>query len=81
MTPGLFGGIFLILGAFSLWLGRLRLSVFFYFIADLCWVFLAYENNDIFGAVVIIIGMLFGFLVWLKSTFGIFVKDLRVKNN
>jgi len=81
LEPGTIGGILLILGAFALWRGSLLWSVGLYFFADVCWVWLAYKQQDIFGVVTISLGMLFGFLVWLKSQKGTFVKDLHADIN
>jgi hypothetical protein len=81
MNPGLIGGLLLIAGAFALYRGSLLWSVGLYFFADIMWVWLAYEQGDIFGTAAISLGMLLGLMVFIKSHRGEFVKDLKVKEN
>jgi hypothetical protein len=81
MEPGTIGGLLLIAGAFALWKGSLLWSVGLYFFADVMWVWLAYKQQDYFGVFAISLGMLFGFLVWLKSQRGEFVKNLKKENH
>ncbi len=76
-SPGEVGGFLLILGAFALYKGKAFYSIILYFAADLMWVFLAIETNDIVGAILIGIGMAFGLGVFYKMNTGIFIKDLH----
>jgi len=73
------GGIMLIIGSISLYKGKALWSLFFYFIADLCWLMMAISENKIFGAISIIIGITFSLGVFYKMNKGIFHKDLRIK--
>lgn len=50
-----------------------------YFVADLCWVYISYNNNDIQGVVFIIIGMLLGLGAYIKMNNGTFYKTLGEK--
>ena len=79
IEPGSIGGILLIFGAFALYKGSLRWSVGLYFWADTMWVWLAYKQGDMFGTITITLGMIFGLLVFIKSTKGEFVKDLHTQ--
>jgi hypothetical protein len=74
---GIIGGIFLIIGAFLLYKGKAFLSIIAYFIADLCWLGMAVVTKSWFGAVSIIIGIVFSLGTWWKMNKGIFVKDLK----
>ena len=75
--PGIFGGIFLIFGAFLLYLGKAWYSLIFYFFADLCWLVLSIQNGSTWGSLSIILGIIFSTGVMLKMHFGIFHKDLK----
>lgn len=75
-TPGFLGGVFLIIGAYYVYKGNILYSVRLYFIADCMWVIIAIQSGDIFGGCVIIIGMLFGLLAFLKMNFGVMRKNL-----
>ena len=75
--PGILGGLFLIIGAYSLYLGKIWYSLFFYFFADICWLILSIQNGSTWGSVSICIGILFSTGVILKMHFGIFHKDLK----
>ena len=76
-TPATFGGLFLILGSYQVFKGNIYASVFMFFIADLMWLFLAFSTGDIFGTIVVGIGMLFGLLAFLKMHHGFFNKSIR----
>jgi len=71
------GGITLILGAYFLYKGKALYSLFFYLIADLCWVLLAIQTKNIFGSITILIGIVFSLGVFYKMNSGIFVTDLH----
>ena len=73
---GIFGGIFLILGAYLLYRGYAFYSIIAYFFADLCWLMISILNHAIFGAISILIGIIFSIGVWIKMNKGIFTKTL-----
>ena len=75
-TPGFIGGIFLIIGAYYVYKGKVLYSVGLYFIADCAWCVIAYQSGDVFGTIVIVTGMLFGLLAFLKMNFGVMRKNL-----
>jgi len=79
MTPALAGGILLIIGAYFMYRGQAMYSILVYFLADIAWAIMSWSIGDYIGLTFVIIGMMLGFLVFLKMHFGIFVKDLRVK--
>jgi len=73
---GIIGGLSLILGAALLYNGYAFYSIIAYFIADLCWLFIAIFTHSWFGAISIAIGIIFSIGVWIKMNKGIFVKHL-----
>jgi len=75
--PGTIGGILLILGAYALFKGKLLWSVGLYGVADIMWALLAYKQKDTFGMLCVIIGLIFGLFVFIKSKKGEFVRDLH----
>ncbi len=77
---GFIGGIFLIIGAAFLYKGLAFYSIIAYFIADLCWLSIAFLTHSYFGAFSIIIGIIFSIGVWLKMNKGIFRKTLLKKD-
>lgn len=77
LDPTLIGGIFLVFGAISIYFGNAYWSIFFYFWADLCWVWLAYQHRDIWGIVSVTIGIVLGLLVWVKMHIGKFKKTIK----
>ncbi len=74
---GAIGGLLLILGAFALYRGNVHLSIILYLIADLCWLFLSLQVGNLFGSIMIGIGMILGVGVYIKMNRGIFVKTLH----
>ena len=46
-------------------------------IADACWFGIALNSGDILGSILVLIGMVLGFCVFLKMNKGIFVENLR----
>ena len=70
------GGVLLNIGAYLTYRGKIYQSVIAYLFADLCWIVMAYEKQDIVGAVFIIVGTLFGFLAFLKMRDGEMRKSL-----
>jgi uncharacterized membrane protein len=79
MTPALVGGILLIIGAFFMYRGLAMYSILTYFLADIAWAVMSYQNKDYIGLLFVIIGMLLGFGVFLKMHTGFFVKNLHTK--
>jgi len=75
--PGTIGGILLIMGAFALYKGNLLWSVSIYALADIMWAILAYKQEDIFGMICVIIGLILGILVYAKIHLGVFVKSIK----
>jgi len=73
------GGLILIYGAFLTYKGQIYLSVGTYLIADACWVYNAWENNDLKGVLMISIGIFFGILSTIKMRLGHMEKDLIKK--
>lgn len=71
------GGILLNLGAFFMFKGWAFRAIIVYLFADLCWVLMAWQRNDLLGAIFITSGMLFGFLAFLKMRSGKMHKSLN----
>ena len=72
-----FGGLMLILGAKYMNVGNIFNSTICYVIADLCWSVNAFNNNDIFGAIAVNLGIIIGLRVLYKMNKGMFVKSLK----
>ena len=72
------GGLLLILGAYFVFKGEIFKSVFVYFVADICWCLLAYNNQDYIGLLLITIGMLLGLGAFLKMNYGAMRKSLKL---
>jgi len=70
------GGVLLNIGAYLTYKGKIYQSVIAYLFADLCWIVMAYEKQDIVGTVFIIGGTFFGFLAFLKMRDGEMRKNL-----
>ena len=81
ISPGVIGGVFLIIGAYTLSKGFAFASLFFYFVADVCWVFLAIQSDDKFGAISIVIGITFSVITMLKMNSNKFHKNLTIKDH
>lgn len=73
------GGLVLIYGAFLTYKGQIYLSVGTYLIADACWVYNAWENDDLKGVLMISVGIFFGILSTIKMRMGHMEKDLIKK--
>jgi len=76
LTPATLGGVMLIIGAFLMYKGQAMYSILTYFFADTMWAWMSWEKGDTFGFSLVILGMIFGFGVFLKMHTGIFVKNL-----
>ena len=75
------GGVLLNIGAYLTYKGKIYHAVIVYLFADICWVIMAYEKNDYFGAFFIITGTTFGFLAYLKMKNGEMNKTLNKEEN
>lgn len=73
------GGILLCVGALCTYKGKVFWAVSVYLLADICWIWLAFNSSDYKGAAFTIIGTLLGFAAFLKMRFGIMDKDLTHK--
>lgn len=78
MTPALIGGILLIIGAWFTYKGNIIISISFYFIADCCWILIAYSTGDVLGAFMVSIGMILGVLAFMKMHTGKMRKSLKL---
>ena len=76
----IFGGILLICAAFLMFKGRIYEASMFYITADIAWIYLAWLSGNIIGAILVLIGGILNFGVFLKMHKGMFVKDLKKKN-
>jgi len=74
------GGILLNIGAFLTFKGKIYQSVIVYLFADLCWIIMAYERDDYWGVLSIIVGVTFGILAFLKMRNGAMNKSLNKEN-
>jgi hypothetical protein len=77
MSFAVLGGLLLNIGAFLTFRGKIFYSVIVYLMADFCWIVMAYERDDIMGVISIIIGVIFGFLAFLKMKNGDMNKELN----
>jgi len=72
------GGILLNIGAFLTYKGQIFKAVLVYIVADLCWVIMAYRNDDYLGTFFIVVGMTLGLLAYIKMNSGKMSKELHV---
>lgn len=77
MSFALIGGIFLNIGAFLTFKGKIFEAVIVYLFADICWIVMAYEKDDFWGIVSISLGVLFGVLAYFKMKKGQMRKTLQ----
>ena len=77
MSFAFIGGILLNIGAYLTYKGKIYEAVIVYLFADLCLVIMAYQRDDIWGILSIIIGVLFGFLAFIKMQRGDMSKTLN----
>lgn len=77
MSFAILGGILLNIGAFLTFRGKIYEAVIVYLFADVCWIVMAYERDDVWGVVSIIVGVIFGFLAFLKMRRGEMQKSLQ----
>jgi hypothetical protein len=77
MSVAILGGILLNIGAFLTMKGYIYQSVAIYIVADICWVFLAYDNGDMVGMGFIIVGTVLGVIAFYKMYKGMMHKSLH----
>ncbi len=77
MTPAIMGGLLLIVGAYLTFKGEIFNSVFAYFLADVAWVVISYQNGDIPGTIMVVIGMLLGIAAFAKMHYGKMHKTIK----
>ena len=77
MSFAVLGGIFLNIGAFLTYKGKIYEAVLVYLVADICWIIMAWERDDIYGVISIVIGVTFGVLAFLKMKKGEMNKSLK----
>jgi len=75
------GGLLLNVGAFLTFKGKIYQAVVVYLFADVCWIIMAYERDDFWGVIFIIIGVIFGVLAFLKMKNGKMNKNLNKEHN
>jgi len=73
------GGLYLILGAFYMYFGKIGFASIAYVLSDISWAINAYAYQDYFGFAVVLIGVLVGMTVMYKMKQGVFVTDLHSK--
>jgi len=71
------GGFLLNIGAYLTYKGKIYQSVIVYLFADICWIIMAFQKNDMIGMSLIIVGTIFGFLAYLKMKDGAMQKNLN----
>jgi len=81
MSFAILGGILLNIGAFLTFRGKIYEAVIVYLFADICWIVMAYERDDFWGVVSIVIGVSFGLLAFLKMRSGKMNKSLNKEEN
>ena len=81
MSFAILGGILLNIGAYLTYKGKIYQAVIVYLFAVVCWVVMAYENNDYIGFFFITIGTILGFLAYLKMKNGEMDKTLNKEDN
>jgi len=81
MSFAIIGGILLNVGAFLTFKGKIYQSVIVYLFADVCWVIMAYEKDDIWGVISISVGVILGFLAFVKMQSGVMSKNLNGKKD
>ncbi len=81
MSFAVLGGIFLNIGAYLTFKGKIFQAVIVYLFADLCWVIMAYERDDFWGILSITIGVIFGLLAFYKMKIGVLRKTLDKDDN
>ena len=81
MSFAILGGLLLNIGAFLTFKGKIYEAVAVYLFADICWVVMAWQRDDFWGVVFIIVGVTFGLLAFLKMKCGDMNKSLHKEEN
>lgn len=76
MSFAIAGGILLNIGAYLTFKGKIYEAVMVYLVADLCWIIMAWQRDDYIGVLLIIVGVVFGFLAFVKMKNGNMNKNL-----
>ena len=71
------GGLFLNIGAFLTFKGKIYEAVAVYLAADFCWIVMAWEKDDFWGVISISVGVTFGLLAFLKMRSGKMSKSIN----
>ena len=77
LTFAILGGVLLNIGAFLSYKGRIYEAVSVYLFADVCWIAMAWQRSDWLGMGFITVGVLLGFLAFLKMQRGRMNKSLH----
>ena len=80
MSFAVIGGLFLNVGAYLTFRGKIYEAVAVYLFADICWIIMAWERDDMWGVSSIIIGVGFGLLAFIKMRTGKMNKNLNKEN-
>lgn len=78
LSPARVGGLLLVVGAYFVSRGDIFKSVMVFFLADVCWVIIAFNSKDYIGVVSIAAGMSLGLLAYFKMNNGTMRKTLKV---
>jgi len=81
MSLAILGGLLLNIGAYFTYKGQVYQAVIIYLFADVCWVVMAYQRDDMLGTAFILIGTILGFLAYLKMRNGVMNKSLNKNEN
>jgi len=81
MSYAFIGGLLLNVGAYLTYKGKVYEAVLVYLFADLCWIIMAYEKDDFYGMLSIMLGVTFGLLAFLKMKSGKMNKNLNKEAN
>ncbi|QOP43915.1 hypothetical protein FJR45_08120 [Sulfurimonas sediminis] len=76
MSFAILGGLLLNIGAYLTYKGKIYQAVIVYLFADICWIIMAVQKEDVIGAGFIVTGTIFGFLAYLKMKNGEMEKSL-----
>lgn len=77
ITFAVIGGLFLNFGAYLTFRGKIYEAVGVYLVADICWIVMAWERDDMWGMASIIVGVTFGLLAFIKMQTGKMDKHLN----
>jgi len=77
MSFAVLGGLLLNIGAFLTFRGKIYEAVAVYLFADICWIIMAYQRDDFWGMISIIVGVTFGLLAFLKMKTGKMNKSIK----